>query len=265
MLYCCITPERERKTARIMTALVAGACPDDASVITGEPPTGNDPFVVWGQDWLTCRVVPGALAARRPFWHVDNGYFRPAGGTARGYYRMTYRGFSPILLPSRLRAPELRPRFLDWKRNGRDVMIAMPGRSFGQAIGLNVGGWIETIEQRVRAKTDRPIVVRPKPKTIPMDGVQAGDFRNVWALVTHSSNVAIDAVVAGIPVFVAPTSPAAPVGRTDLDIEHPVRPERDAWWASLMSQQFTLEEMRRGIARRYMRAIAAQVDNQQGA
>jgi hypothetical protein len=129
-------------------------------------------------------------------------------------------------------------------------------RFFGRAIGLDVPGWIATIEARLRAATDRPILIRPKYSATPL----AGDLRDAWALVTHSSNVAVDAVLAGIPVFVAPTSPAASVGRSDLDIEHPRIGDRDAWWTSLMCQQFTLSEMADGTAWRLMRQIAAQVD-----
>jgi hypothetical protein len=96
--------------------------------------------------------------------------------------------------------------------------------------------------------------VRPKYSATPL----VGDLRDAWALVPHSSNVAVDAVLAGIPLFVASTSPAAPAGRTDLDIENPTMPDRESWWASLTCQQFTLREMADGTAWRLMQMIAAQ-------
>ena len=65
-------------------------------------------------------------------------------------------------------------------------------------------------------------------------------------LVTHSSTAAVEAVIAGVPVFCEPTCAAAPVGRTDLDIENPVRPEREAWLAALAWRQFSRDEVSSG-------------------
>ena len=73
------------------------------------------------------------------------------------------------------------------------------------------------------------------------------------ALVTHSSNVAIEAACLGTPVFVAPTSAAAPVGRVDLaDIEMPIYPDREPWLAHLAYNQFSFEEIRSGEAWRML-------------
>jgi hypothetical protein len=84
----------------------------------------------------------------------------------------------------------------------------------------------------------------------------ADDLRNCWALVTHSSNVAVDAVLMGIPVFVAPTCPAAPVGNLDLaKLETPDMPDRARWFDSLMAQQFTVDEMRSGLAKEYLQMV----------
>ena len=78
------------------------------------------------------------------------------------------------------------------------------------------------------------------------------------ALVTHSSNVAIEAAVMGTPVFVSPSSAAAPVGLTDLSrIEAPVRPERWAWLAHLAYSQFSYQEMQSGAVWDLLKAHAA--------
>jgi hypothetical protein len=87
------------------------------------------------------------------------------------------------------------------------------------------------------------------------------DLTDAWALVTHSSNVAVDAVLCGVPVFVAPTSPAAPVANLDLKtMKAPLMPQRGAWLASLLAQQFTLDEIRSGFAKQMMDQVVAQVD-----
>lgn len=257
MHYLCVTPERAKKTTMIMQALAKG-CPGEHRIITGEPPADEHPFVVWGQEWLTLRIVPEAVRQGRPWWGIDNGYWAPARGTARGYYRLTYRSMSPVLLPlsADLRAPQrilLRP----WRQDGSIVVLAMPGIHFGLALGLDVAGWSERIEARVRAATQRPVIVRRRDSKVPL----AQHLRSAWALVTHSSNVAVDAAIAGVPVFVEPTSAAAPIGRLDLNLESPLRPGRSHWLRSLSSQHFTLDEMASGLAWHWMERIARQVDH----
>ena len=261
MIWLCIAPERQEKTERIMRALAAGI--PDAKVITGEPPDDGQPFAVWGHVFPAHKIVPAALKSGRPFWYVDNGFIQPAKGRSDGYYRLSYRGFDPVLLegppePRRLaRNAVMRP----WRGTGRDVVIAYPGATYGALAGLSMPEWIAGIRGRVEAVTKRPIIIRQKPPigTVgkPIESVLA----NAWALVTHSSNVAVDAVMLGVPVFVEPSNPAAPVGNLDLaDIERPRRPERERWFASLLAQQYSLDEMRSGFAWRMMQMIRRQVD-----
>jgi hypothetical protein len=210
----------------MMRALAQG-CPEPHRTIDGPPPEDAHPFIVWGQEWLTLRIVPKAVAAGRPFWTMDNGYWNPARGGMEGYYRLCYRGMSPVLLPDHdLRPARIEP--LPWRQSGREVVLAMPGHHFGVALGIDVAGWCRTANSRLRQHTQRVIRVRPRDSRVPL----RHDLADAWALVTHSSNVAVDAAIAGIPVFVAPTSAAAPIGRLDLDIEAAVTPDRDHWLRS---------------------------------
>jgi len=259
VIYCLVTPERQQKTRMMMSALAAGIG-REAKVMLGEPPDDMSPFVVWGQEWLTLRTVPEAIRRGRPFWTLDNGYWNPARGTDRGYYRFCYRGVTAVLLPEDM-GLRMADRLLQpWRDDGGHVLLAMPGEQFGIALGIDVKGWCATIVGEVYAGTQklgRELRVRVRnEKTRPL----ADDLRNCWALVTHSSNVAVDAVRAGIPVFVQPTAAAAPVGRTDLDLANPALLARKHWLRSLASQQFTIAEMRSGEAWRWMRRIAEYVD-----
>jgi hypothetical protein len=245
---------------------LAQGCPEPHRIIDGQPPHDDHPFVVWGQEWLTLRIVPGAVQRRRPFWTMDNGYWNPARGGPDGYYRFCYRGFSPVLLdlPILAQSGRLQNQTIEvqpWRHDGVHVVLAMPGIHFGMALGLNVQGWCRTIGAKLRSQTKRPICVRPRDSRVPLQH----DLAGAWALVTHSSNVAVDAAIAGIPVFVAVTSPAAPIGRLDLEIETVVTPDRGHWLASLASQHFTLAEMADGTAWRGMQRIARQVDEKAAA
>ena len=128
----------------------------------------------------------------------------------------------------------------------------IPGSRLEQSLALIWRSGRRRRRDRLKRATTRPILVRPKGCVRAL----ATDLSGAWALVTHSSNVAVDAVLSGVPVFVAETSPAAPVGRIGFDeIENPVRPGRRAWIASLACQQFTIGEMRNGTAYRCLAAV----------
>lgn len=240
----------------LMQALSAGW--PGSKTILGAPPPGKRPFAVSQQRWLAVDLIPEALKVGRPFYHMDNGYIAPGRGDphGNGYYRITYRGMSPILMRD---APATRIPFemKPWRKTGSHVILALPGEHYGRAMGLDMEAWISTSMKRLQGVTDRRIRCRHKLTSMPL----ATDLRDCWAVMTHSSNIAVDAVLAGIPVFVAPTNPAAPVGNLDIaDIERPLMPDRAAWFDSLMAQQFSLPEMRSGFAREMLGRVKEQVD-----
>lgn len=243
MIALCVTLEREQKTQRIMEALHHGSG-GRTRLARGAPQIGES-FVVWGQRWLSERIVPQAVRDGLDWWHVDNGFYWPANGRQVGYYAITFRGLAPAYYadadPARLPF-----RMADWRKaRGEHVLLALPGAHYGKMLGLDMAAWCAGVERRILEKTDRPIIIREKGCMRPL----AHDLARSFVVVTHSSKVAVEAVVAGVPAIVEPTNPAAPVCSLSLaDIENPLMPDRAAWWASLMAQQFTLEEMRRGLA-----------------
>lgn len=226
-----------------MEALHKGS-PDNTRLIEGPPPNDGNPFVVWGQLWTALEILPYATRTGRPFWHIDNGYYRSAGGRPTGYYRITYNGMTPAYFD--MNHPRLDVGFAPWRKDGKHIVLAMPGEHFGKPLGVNIARWRNTIQGNIAANSDRQVLVRQKAgRNLPL----AHDLRNAWALVTHSSTAAVEAVRHGIPVFVSPMSAAAPVGNLDLaNLENPAMPTRNRWWQSLMWQQFTLNEMQAGIA-----------------
>lgn len=256
-MWCCIEPNRIEKTKRIMEALAAGW--PGGRICIGMPPNDGGPVAVWGSKWLAAQIIPRALKIGRAFWHIDNGFTDSARGAAQGNYRFLYCSPAPVFLQDvTLRnARGVKIELSPWRKTGKHVLIAMPGGGFGAPYGVDIDNWCKTISRKVSAVTRRPIRVRWKDAGPPL----ADDLRDCWAVVTHSSNVGFDAAVAGIPVFVEPTSMAAPVGNLDLnDIETPKMPDRLAWWQSLSCQQFSIAEMRDGTAFRYLSAVAVQVD-----
>lgn len=258
-LYLVVTPERREKSTRVLSALGAG-WRDGARLITDErPPVDHHPIAVWGQIWTALRLIPKASRANRPYWQIDNGFFRPWQTCVNGYYRFSYRSISPVLWPDAPaeRAASMGAELKDWRTQGRHILLALPSEYFGKAVGIDTKPWIAGIEARIKAVTDRPIVLRKKDTKTPL----SAHLRDCWAVVTHSSNVCVDAALAGIPAFVEPTAPTAPLGNLDLtQIESPRLTDRAAWWRSLCCQQFSLAEMSSGVAYRYLSRISALVD-----
>lgn len=258
-LYCCITKERPDKTARVMHAMSRGWREGASVVMTGPPPKDENPFAIWGQLWLAEKVVPVALAEKRPFYHFDNGFWDSAKGGRQGHYRISYRGISPILInkPDPARAMRHNVPFQPWRKSGSKIIVAMPGTGSGKCIGLNLTQWCDEIVDRVEQYTDRPIHVRDKGDMRPLEH----ELRDAWALVTHSSNAGTVAAIRGVPVFCGELCPAAPVGNHDLaNIETPAMPDRAQWWESLMCQQFTLDEISAGVAAPHLEMVRKQVD-----
>lgn len=256
-LYAVITREREEKTRRIMEALVGG-WGEPACVWSGLLPRTGD-FAVWGQTWDALDLIPQARLEGRSFWHIDNGYHKPARGGRFGYYRICRNGMSPLMIKNAppLRHLDLETRMSSWRKTGNHVLIALPGLEYGKAMGMDMPYWASRIVDRVTQYTDRPIVMRPRDCTRPL----LADLHNCWAVVTHSSNVATDAVLQGIPAFVALTGPTAFLGNLTIDdIESPkLSDDRELWWRSLMAQQFTIDEMQSGLAYEHLRLVDAEM------
>lgn len=258
-MWCCVSPNRVEKTGMIMRSLVVGW--PGAKICLGPPPEDGKLYTVWGQIWLAEDLI--LRAQGRKFFQIDNGFYLPARGRKDGYYRFMYSRPDPILvtdlslLTQRMGegSNQLHPIFTPLRQTGNHVLIAMPGPEFGRAHGLDMRPWIATIVDRVRAATERPVRVRDRLATNSL----RDDLKNCWAVVTHSSNVAVDAILVGVPVFVEPTSMATSVGNLSLDkLEDPFFPSedlRDTWWASLMCQQFSVSEMRSGVAHFFLSAI----------
>ena len=135
-------------------------------------------------------------------------------------------------------------------RNPRIVIAAQHARSL-QVTGLvSMEGWIIDQVERLRAVTDRPIVVRPHPRSaldsaglvhLPADVVieqpqkiaDTYDSYNLafdcHAIVNHNSGPGIQAALAGTRPIVDSTSLAHPVSVNHSDLDRPYDQDRDQW------------------------------------
>lgn len=123
--------------------------------------------------------------------------------------------------------------------------------------------WIAATARGLTKYSNRPVVFRPHPKvkSLPVEGVGfsklslAEDMIGAHAVVTFNSNSAVEALVAGYPVFA--DDPGSMVwgvcNKSIIDVENPKYPERRQWLDNLCYAQWTLDEMRQGKAWEHLR------------
>jgi hypothetical protein len=108
----------------------------------------------------------------------------------------------------------------------------------------------------------RPVVFRPHPAAYlpPIKGCEfsqkplADDLRNAWALVTFNSNSGVEALIDGVPVFAFDEGAMvwSVCNRSLSDIESPIFPDRVQWLNDLCYAQWTLDEMKAGLAWKHL-------------
>jgi hypothetical protein len=189
----------------------------------------------------------------RDTYHVDHGYIGRGNGDFKGYYRITRNGLQVVgdgnpdawekNAPPGDRLEALGVKFKPWRKTGEEVVIAPLSKAVGQFLGIDPHRWLETVINEVRQHTDRSITIKPKDS----DARIQDSLRRAWALVTHSSNSAIDALIEGVPVFVTGDCSAKFLGSGPLtNIEKPRYPDREPWFRVLSYSQWTLAEIQRG-------------------
>lgn len=200
-------------------------------------------------------VLRAAHAAGRDWFYADHAYF----GRNR-YYRITRNAYQHDGIgggnPQRFRAHgrTIQP----WRKTGQHVLVCPNSAVYCGLHGFDVEGWLKTVIATLRAHTDREIRVRWKTQTRAGEPI-GPDLVNAWATVVFSSAAALDALIAGVPVFtLAPFAATSRMGLSDLSlIESPEFPaDREEFLHTLASNQWTLPEIFTGGAWRMLQAEA---------
>lgn len=245
----CYYPAGKRKARLICEDFAAGA--HGAAVPDASAPF-DGPAAFYGVHDKTRRLFDAVRRDGRRWWYIDNAYLHPGD-----YFRVTEgalqsdgRPVEADLEEGRRRLARLSLRLAPWRRTGGHVLITPPGDTFlrltGQAI--TSAEWQASVIAALREATDRPLRVRLKPAPRDRRRPLAADLAGAWCLVTHQSNTAVEALVAGVPAFVTGRCAAQHIAETDLGlIEQPrIDGDREEWAAMLAAHQFTRAEMRQG-------------------
>lgn len=198
-------------------------------------------------------------------FYIDLGYWgRRKKSRWDGYHKIVLNDRHPTgyfqskVHPSD-RFDHLQVQIKPWRETGDAIMVVgMSGKAAGH-LGLGPEHWERQTIARLRQITKRPIIYRPKPnwpdaRPIPGSHFQQGvdvaeSFAGLHCVVAHHSNVAVDALINGIPC-ICPEGAASVLSDHDIaDVETPCMPDgREQWAADLSYCQFSVEEMQTGRA-----------------
>lgn len=230
-----------------------------------------DVAVFYGLEGKLSKVFADYSAAAKAVY-IDLGYWARKEPDDRwgGYHKLAVNDRHPTAYFQNVkhgpeRAAVVGAKALPWKASGSHILLAGMGDKGAKAEGFAPEEWERDAINQIRQYTKRAIIYRPKPSwkgARPIAGVgyastrdkDVGKFlRNCHAVVTHHSNVAVDGLVLGIPAF-AWRGVAMPMSSQDLsEIETPVRLEgRQQWLNDIAHVQYNVEEMKRGVAWRYL-------------
>lgn len=188
---------------------------------------------IWGS--LTQAMKDG-----HNFYYGDHGYF------GRGkFYRVTRNRFQHDGAgePNLKRLAPFYEHAAPWKKNGAHIVVCPQSDNHHERFGEL--GWLQRVLATLGEFTDRKIIIRTKKQSRPL----WADLQNAWCVVTHTSNAAVESIMAGIPAICTGDCAASRLSLSDpANVEKPYYPDVDrlAWAGVLAANQWTLDEIAMG-------------------
>lgn len=268
-LYCCSgSGKRGRHLAEAMRAGLAehGV---SGEILTKFNGVCADVAVAYG--WSHERIFAAYKKAGANYIYWDLGYWHRkfVSNPLDGYHRLgvnhwdTAANMRRACPDDRWRQAkfEIKPR----QKDGNEILIAGMSEKAARTHGYRFGEWEDKTRKQIAAfKLKYPIVLRPKPnrKQRGLPEIQ-GALSKARIVISHHSNVAVDALIAGVPSFTDKG-----VGRlihanlaTELTcdfIEVPYFPREDdrrQLLCDIAYAQWTPAEMRSGAAFEHIRGL----------
>lgn len=213
--------------------------------------------IVGGLQFGSLDLMIDLRANPQPYLFCDRAYF--GGGPGTNVLRIVPNAYQHYWLQRADRGWRLKePLVEEWKEGGKYIMVVPPSASI--CLLFDLGDWLKDTMHALAMLTDRPVFISYKGDRQPLPA----RLKNCHAVVTWTSNVAVEAVCAGVPAIVSRHSAAAPMccAIETMDqhtIEHPKRPNkavRQQWANALTWGQYTLDEIRDGRARKLIEVYA---------
>lgn len=245
----CLSGARKHQK-RIAEAMSQGVRAAGDRLVTG---LKADACVAYGwKHHRTYEAYPG-------FAYADLGYWQ-----REAYYRFAVNGWSPERyvrqgLPA-TRFERLGLRIKPWRTNGREIVVAGSTAKACADHGMAYQSWERQVIARLTG-CGRPVVYRPKPNdgnATPIAGTLdrrpvSEMLASAYAVVTHHSNTALDALLAGVPVHCETGAAAAFSVPLEQIADAPLLDGREQFLFDVAWLQWTLDEMRTGECWKHLR------------
>lgn len=269
MKVACHRDPQSRRSTHIAECMAAGvrACGHTARVVDGFSEVRGDICIAYG--WGHPSLFDAYRSAGGHFVYVDLGWWdrKPLPSLLDGFHKVVVDGREP--------GPYFRGNFATdrfarqgltaapWRPSGSHVLVAGLSAKSAGTRGLAPLEWEMATLEILRRVTQRPLIFRPKPSwsgakpipgTIysPPEQPLKAVLKDCWMAVTLHSNVAVDALLAGIPVNVA-EGVARDFSTPLVQIETPRRPDgREQLMADIAYAQWSTAEMRSGACFRHL-------------
>ncbi len=212
------------------------------------------PSISYGILRGTGDIFKDCMRQGKEWWEIDRGYF--GANHFHGYYRISLNGLRAQYrhhdLP-RDRLDALGITYAPWQKNGKHVLLCPPTEVVSNFLGVEEY-WSNLLKNKIRdwekisQLEGREIRVREKDSKTPL----SEDLKDCHCVITYNSNVAIDALRAGIPAIgvdygaeIRSWNHLGVIESNGLDI---YQSDRESLFRYLSYCQFTLDEMRSGYA-----------------
>lgn len=224
----------------------------------------------YGFDAQMQKIFHAYRAYGLPVVYVDLGYFgRLEGGKWSGYHKVSVNGRHPTsYFQKKTHGPDrfshFRLNFPRW-RFGRHILVCGTSDKGALVDGFRPQEWENRTIQKLKKLTSRQIIYRPKPSwscATPIPGSQFAMSKedvsrwlvNCHAVVSHHSNVCVDAFLAGVPNF-CEDGVGLPLSHSDLSLIEDARRDgnRQQWAQDVAYCQFSVKEMEEGVAWRVLK------------
>lgn len=259
-------------------AVVAGAALNGDEVIMrpmAEYKNAKEPSIVLGvvrREIIWDHQVSGA-----PLVYIDKGWPRQreqlhGDRAVPVFWRLCWQAQQPTAYLMQLHARADR-----WKRLNQAIPAGRHATTQGHVLVIGSSEkfhhtariehptkWAETLVSRIKSRTSRLVIYRPKQTWKYAAPVALSRFdhghktliqeslRNCWVSVTHGSYGCVDSILAGVPCIVLGDAVARPIGGAYVhEVENPpwpARPKIEQWAANLAYTNFRREELADGSA-----------------
>lgn len=155
-------------------------------------------------------------------------------------------------------------RALNWLNDGKYIVLCGQIPWDASVEGSDHLAWLKGAAERLKSYSRRPIKFRPHPMALqafkPIPGTElslvplAEDLETAHCVVTYNSNAGVEALISGIPAFAHDHGSMCwqLANKSLISVDVPNRPDRSQWLNDLAYCQWTLQEMKEGMAWRHL-------------